>query len=116
PVFRDASGALEGVDCVVDKDLAAAVLAAGIGADLFMILTDVDAVYADWGKPAQRALPRLTIQEVADLDRNKAFGEGSMAPKVRAADRRPCHYYRAFAGQQCRRGKGGDGDRSRIVH
>src|SRR6185437_9934526 len=84
PVFRDASGALEGVDCVVDKDLAAAVLAAGIGADLFMILTDVDAVYADWGKPAQRALSRLTIQEVADLDRNKAFGEGSMAPKVRA--------------------------------
>jgi carbamate kinase len=85
PVFRDASGALEGVDCVVDKDLAAAVLATGVGADLFMILTDVDAVYADWGRPAQRALPRLTTQEVADLDRKKAFGEGSMAPKVRAA-------------------------------
>ena len=85
PVFRDASGALEGLDCVVDKDLAAAVLAAGIRADLFMILTDVDAVYADWGKPAQRPLSRLTVQEVADLDRQKAFGEGSMAPKVRAA-------------------------------
>lgn len=87
PVFRDASGALEGVDCVVDKDLAAAALAAGIGADLFMILTDVDAVYADWGKPSQRALQRLTIQEVADLDGQQAFGEGSMAPKVRAAAR-----------------------------
>jgi carbamate kinase len=50
-----------------------------------MILTDVDAVYADWGKPTQRPLSRLTVPEVADLDRQKAFGEGSMAPKVRAA-------------------------------
>jgi len=85
PVFRDSSGALEGLDCVVDKDLAAAVLAAGIGANLFMILTDVDAVYADWGRPSQRRLARLTVEEVAELDRQKAFGEGSMAPKVRAA-------------------------------
>ena len=85
PVYRDPTGALEGVDCVVDKDFAAAVLAAGIGADLFMVLTDVDAVYADWGKPTQRPLPRLTVDEVASLDRQDAFGEGSMAPKVRAA-------------------------------
>ncbi len=85
PVFRDQSGAIEGLDCVIDKDLAAAVLAAGIGADLFMILTDVDAVYADWGKPTQRPLARLTVEEVADLDSQSAFGEGSMAPKVRAA-------------------------------
>ena len=85
PVYRDSGGRLEGVDCVVDKDLAAAVLAAGIGADLFMILTDVDAVYADWGTPSQRSLPRLTVDDVADLDLQRAFGEGSMAPKVRAA-------------------------------
>jgi carbamate kinase len=85
PVYRDLAGALEGLDCVVDKDLAAAVLAAGIGADLFMILTDVDAVYADWGLPTQQPLPRLTVQQVADLDATGAFGEGSMAPKVRAA-------------------------------
>lgn len=85
PVYRNTTGALEGVDCVVDKDLAAAVLAAGIGANLFMVLTDVDAVYADWGKPTQRPLPRLTVDDVTDLDRNAAFGEGSMAPKVRAA-------------------------------
>ncbi|HEY8310685.1 MAG TPA: carbamate kinase, partial [Gemmatimonadaceae bacterium] len=56
PVYRDASDALEGLDCVIDKDLAAAALAGGIGADLFMILTDVDAVYADWGKPSERPL------------------------------------------------------------
>ncbi|HEY5085934.1 MAG TPA: carbamate kinase [Gemmatimonadaceae bacterium] len=85
PVYRDLTGALEGIDCVVDKDLAAAVLAAGIGADLFMVLTDVDAVYADWGSPTQRPLRRLTVDEVANLDREAAFGEGSMAPKVRAA-------------------------------
>ena len=85
PVYRDANGALEGIDCVVDKDLAAAVLAAGLRADLFMIVTDVEAVYADWGKPNQRPLPRLTVDEVANLDRQAAFGEGSMAPKVRAA-------------------------------
>lgn len=85
PVYRDANGALEGIDCVVDKDLAAAVLAAALHADLFMIVTDVEAVYADWGKPNQRPLPRLTVDEVANLDRQAAFGEGSMAPKVRAA-------------------------------
>ena len=95
PVYRDASGALEGLDCVIDKDLAAAVLAAGIGADLFMILTDVDAVYADWGLPTQQALSRLTVSEVAELDAIAAFGEGSMAPKVRAAAK----YVRQTAGR-----------------
>ena len=85
PVYADSSGALEGLDCVIDKDLAAARLAAGVGADLFMILTDVDAVYADWGKPTQRPLRRITVSEVESLDRDRAFGEGSMAPKVRAA-------------------------------
>jgi carbamate kinase len=87
PVFGTSSGALEGIDCVIDKDLAAAALATDVQADLFMILTDVDAVYADWGKPGQRALDRLAVDQVADLDRQKAFGEGSMAPKVRAAAR-----------------------------
>lgn len=84
PVYVDASGNLEGVDCVVDKDLAAAVLATDLGARLFMILTDVDAVYADWGTPAQRPLRRLTVADAAALDASRALGEGSMAPKVRA--------------------------------
>jgi carbamate kinase len=70
---------------VVDKDLAAAVLARELGAELLLILTDVDAVYADWGTPAQRALDRLTVAEAERLDAAGAFGEGSMAPKVRAA-------------------------------
>jgi len=85
PVYRDPAAALEGMDSVIDKDLAAAVLASGLGADMFMILTDVDAVYADWGTPAQRPLRLLTVEDVGRLDSERAFGEGSMAPKVRAA-------------------------------
>jgi len=85
PAYVDAHDALEGLDVVVDKDSAGAVLAADLGAELFMILTDVDAVYADWGTPNKRALPRLTLAEVSALDQRGAFGEGSMAPKVRAA-------------------------------
>jgi len=85
PVYRDPRLGLEGVDAVVDKDLAAAVLARDLGAELFLILTDVDAVYADWGKPGQRALASLTVAEAESLDGEGAFGEGSMAPKVRAA-------------------------------
>jgi carbamate kinase len=85
PVYRDPALGLEGVDAVVDKDLAAAVLARDLGAELFLVLTDVDAVYADWGKTTQRALPSLTVAEAEKLDEAGAFGEGSMAPKVRAA-------------------------------
>ncbi len=86
PIHWDAErGGWEGVDAVVDKDLAAAVLARDLGAELLLILTDVDAVYADWGTPAQRALARLTADEAERLDAAGAFGEGSMAPKVRAA-------------------------------
>lgn len=69
----------------MDKDLAAALLARELDANLFVILTDVDAVYADWGKPTQRPLSRLSVSEAEELDRQGAFGEGSMAPKVRAA-------------------------------
>ena len=85
PSYVDERGALEGVDAVVDKDSAAATLAAGLNAELFMILTDVDAVYADWGTPRKRALPRLTLAQIAEMNTAHAFGEGSMAPKVLAA-------------------------------
>jgi carbamate kinase len=75
----------EGLDAVIDKDLAAAVLARDLGAELLIILTDVDAVYLDWGKPTQRALRTISLAEAERMDREGAFGEGSMAPKVRAA-------------------------------
>jgi carbamate kinase len=85
PVYRDPLLGLEGVDAVVDKDLAAAVLARELGAELFMILTDVDAVYTGWGTNEQRALSSLTVSEADQLGAEGAFGEGSMAPKVAAA-------------------------------
>jgi carbamate kinase len=85
PVYRDPVLGLEGVDAVVDKDLAAAVLAGELGAELFLILTDVDAVYTGWGTDQQRAISTLTLSEADRLFSEGAFGEGSMAPKVRAA-------------------------------
>lgn len=85
PVFVDPQKGLEGVDAIVDKDAAAAVLARELDAELLLILTNVDAVYADWGKPSERRLPTLTVDEARALDDSGAFGEGSMAPKVRAA-------------------------------
>jgi carbamate kinase len=85
PIYDDPVKGWEGVDAVVDKDLASAVLARDLDAGLLLILTDVDAVYADWGSPQQRPLPRLTVDEAETMDRAGAFGEGSMAPKIRAA-------------------------------
>jgi carbamate kinase len=85
PVYSEGAGGLEGVDAVVDKDRAAAILAADIGADLLLILTDVDAVYADWGLPTQRRIERLTTDEAADLLAGGSLGTGSMKPKLGAA-------------------------------
>jgi carbamate kinase len=85
PVHRDAFLGWEGVDAVVDKDLAAAVLARDLGASLLLILTDIDAVYLDYGTPSQRALRELSASDAERYDGDGAFGEGSMAPKVRAA-------------------------------
>jgi carbamate kinase len=85
PIYRDAVLGLEGIDAVVDKDLAAAVLARELGAGLFLILTDVDAVYTGWGTEQQRAISSMTVSEADRLASEGAFGEGSMAPKVAAA-------------------------------
>lgn len=85
PVYEHPTLGWEGIDAVVDKDLVAAVMARDLGAELLLILTDVDAVYADWGTPQQRPLRRLSADEAARLDEQGAFGEGSMAPKIRAA-------------------------------
>ena len=67
----------EGIDAVIDKDLAAAVLARDLGAELLLILTDVDAVYADWGTPQQRPLRRLTIAEAEAMDRAGRSARGA---------------------------------------
>lgn len=85
PVYEHPTLGWEGIDAVIDKDLAAAVLARDLGAELLLILTDVDAVYADWGTPEQRPLRHLSVADAVAMDEQKAFGEGSMAPKIRAA-------------------------------
>lgn len=85
PIYHDGARGWEGVDAVVDKDLAAAVLARDLGASLLMILTDVEGVFLDYGTPQQRLLDTLTLAEAQRLDAAGAFGAGSMAPKVRAA-------------------------------
>jgi carbamate kinase len=85
PIYRHAVLGLEGIDAVVDKDLAAAVLARELGAELFLILTDVDAVYTGWGTDRQRAISSMTVSDADRLASEGAFGEGSMAPKVAAA-------------------------------
>jgi carbamate kinase len=72
---------LIGVECVIDKDRASALLAKEIGADIFVIATDTDAVYLDWGTPQQRGI-RAATPDALD---GYAFPAGSMGPKVEAA-------------------------------
>jgi carbamate kinase len=72
---------LVGVEAVIDKDLASALLARELGADLFVMATDVDGVYRDFGTPTQARIERTTPDELAAMD----FAAGSMGPKVSAA-------------------------------
>jgi carbamate kinase len=72
---------LVGIEAVIDKDLASALLAEDLEADVLAIVTDVDAVYADWGTPDQRAIRRAAPAALKGTE----FAAGSMGPKVRAA-------------------------------
>ena len=83
PVIADASGALRGVEAVVDKDLTAALLAGAVDAEALLLLTDVDAVIDDFGTPGARPIRRATPAEL----RARPFAAGSMGPKVEAACR-----------------------------
>lgn len=85
PVVRDASGILKGVDAVIDKDLASAMLATVIEAGLLVITTAVEKVALGWGTPQQRWVDRLTLAEAkAYLAEGIHFAAGSMAPKIQA--------------------------------
>jgi carbamate kinase len=72
---------LGGIEAVIDKDFASELLAREIDADLFVMATDVDGVYDNWGTPEQRKLDRVTPDEL----RARPFAAGSMGPKVSAA-------------------------------
>jgi carbamate kinase len=81
PTMYDDAGRLHGVEAVIDKDLATALLAEQLDADLLVIATDVDGVYTDWGSTNQTKLGRVTADQLAGLD----LPAGSMGPKVQAA-------------------------------
>jgi carbamate kinase len=81
PTARDESGKLHGIEAVIDKDLASELLARDLDADLYLMATDVDAVYAGWGTPAQRAIRAATPDAIRAFE----FPAGSMGPKVQAA-------------------------------
>jgi len=80
-------GQLERVQAVLDKDLASERLASGIGADVLLILTDVEKVAVNYGKSNQKDLDHITVAEAEEFLRQGHFAPGSMQPKVKAAAR-----------------------------
>jgi len=85
PVYRDPVLRTEGVDAVIDKDRAAAVLGRDLGASALLILTNVDGAYRKFGTPEQEQLRELTVARATELLAAGEFGKGSMGPKVEAA-------------------------------
>ena len=87
PVIEEADGSLTGVAAVIDKDYAAELLAEQIEADILMILTEVEKVAINWGKPDQKDLDHMSLIEAAKYVEEGHFAPGSMLPKVKACMR-----------------------------
>ena len=85
PVYERKGGWLEGVDAVIDKDRASAVLARNIKAELLVMVTDIDRVAINFNQPDQRFLERITVKELRRYQREGHFPPGSMGPKIEAA-------------------------------
>ena len=83
PVVNE-GGRLSGVEAVIDKDLASALIAEEIGADILMILTGVEKVALDYGKPTQRDIDSMTVAEAREYMAEGQFPAGSMGPKIDA--------------------------------
>jgi carbamate kinase len=75
----------KGVDAVIDKDFGSSLLARKLKVDVFMILTDVDHAYLDYGRKTQRALGKVTLRECLAYDAKGQFEKGTMKPKIEAA-------------------------------
>lgn len=84
PVYLDAEGRIRPSESVIDKDLASALLGARIGADEFYILTDVPFVYLNYNTPQQEVAEFLNYKDTMSLLDKGMFGEGDMAPKIKA--------------------------------
>jgi carbamate kinase len=93
PTMYLEDGTITGVEAVIDKDRAAGLLAREVSADALLVLTDVDAVYLNWGKDDQKAIRKASPNAVSDFD----FPAGSMGPKVEAA----ANFARATGGIAC---------------
>jgi carbamate kinase len=85
PVVREENGTLDGVDAVIDKDFASALLAEKIGAEFLVILTGVDKVAINFGKADQKELDSLTLEQAQAYYDQGQFPKGSMGPKILAA-------------------------------
>ena len=86
PIIEEGEHAV-GVEAVIDKDLAGQRLATLIGANIFVILTDIDGAYVNYGKPSQELIREITSGKLRNYAKEGQFKEGSMAPKVEAAIR-----------------------------
>ena len=85
PVIEKEGWGLDGLEAVVDKDLAAERLAEALNADVLMILTDVEKVYVHYNTPQQQPLDKVTFKELKEYYRNGEFPPGNMGPKILAA-------------------------------
>ncbi len=111
PVYTDPERGLEGIDAVVDKDRVAAILGREIGAQVLLILTNVEAVCRRFGTPQQTPLRHLSLAEADELLAGSELGTGSMRPKVEAA----AAFVRSGGGDGGRGGSGGSGGGERAV-
>lgn len=85
PVIEIENGEMHGVEAVIDKDFTSAMIAAEVGADTLSLVTAVEHVCINFGKPNQEALRNVNIARLNELIAEKQFPEGSMLPKIRAA-------------------------------
>jgi len=87
PIWKKENNDYEGIEAVIDKDIASGLLAAEMKADMLLILTTVPKVYLNYGKPNQKALDKVSLTEAKKYLKEGHFGTGSMAPKIEAAIR-----------------------------
>ncbi|MFC2061874.1 carbamate kinase [Elusimicrobiota bacterium] len=87
PVYKREDNIIAGIEAVIDKDFASALLATNIQADLFMISTAVEKVCINFGKPDEKSLDSITLEEAAKLKEEGHFAPGSMLPKIEAVMR-----------------------------
>jgi carbamate kinase len=85
PIIKKPDGSYEGVEAVIDKDLTSSILATEIGAEIFIILTEVPCVYTGYGTPNKKAIGAITAEQVGAMYAAGEFPPGSMGPKVVAA-------------------------------